>query len=927
VLALLSELPTSIISEIVQRQTPRLYIDFIQKLPAEICLKILSNLDPDSLVNVIRTCRPWCDLALDTKLWENLYYREGWKAITSEIRTSESNVNIGLNDSIGHLHRIQNAEGHTSKIRALLNEDDDNDTFMSDSDRTLDRSDSNGSRSLFGSPTSSFSNSRFGITSAGDVEMETSAHGMRGLSHEQRPRRRDPHMATERSLPPILPPQDPRALRRSTLWMWDGARSRYRINWKYLYDMRRRLESNWELGRFTNFQFPHPLHPDEGHTECIYSIQFDSNYLVSGSRDQTMRIWNTHTRRLIRPPLVGHGGSVLCLQFDASPEEDIIVSGSSDSNIIIWRFSTGDIIQKLDTVHSESVLNVRFDKRILVTSSKDKTIKIFNRRPLRYGDVGYSTRGTVDPVGFDIKRYGMDPDLAHELPVKPPFTMIAKLEGHNAAVNAIQVVDNKIVSVSGDRQIKIWNWPQQLCTRTIPAHDKGIACVEYDGRRIVSGSSDNKVCIFDAATGAGLCQLVGHTKLVRTVQAGFGDFPYSEVEDEKEARRADAAYFKAVEDGTIDTGEIAARRNRRGNAGSSRPHDIQSYGAKLPPSGGGGRVYGRIVSGSYDQSIIIWRRDKVGEWKPAHTLRHDEAAASAQRQVSTLPGNNPISLNELGQVPGYAPVRPLVPPIAPSAAGYRVAGINQTATLPLPKVHDAQPYLASSVYTALIEQVVPAGPRALERALANYPGMLSYETYLQAIIDREQSEAVRVQLRRVVSEAVFSAQNVQWVSNRIGAPGDQSVLNHYQASASVVAEASSSGASSSPNTSRAPQPSPMDTPQPHPAQTAVPTPALPAQRLASQQQTQQDEAHPHIPAQEGGQAALGIDHPPPAPTPAPAPAPVPHNIFSPEKRIFKLQFDARKIICCSSAPVIVGWDFCNGDPELEEASRFFASVE
>jgi F-box and WD-40 domain protein 1/11 len=44
-------------------------------------------------------------------------------------------------------------------------------------------------------------------------------------------------------------------------------------------------------------------------------------------------------------------------------------------------------------------------------------------------------------------------------------------------------------------------------------------------------------------------------------------------------------------------------------------------------------------------------------------------------------------------------------------------------------------------------------------------------------------------------------------------------------------------------------------------------------------------------------------------------------------RVFKLQFDARKIICCSQAPVIVGWDFCNGDPELEEASRFFATVD
>ncbi|MBC5887519.1 hypothetical protein H8921_18510, partial [Bacillus pumilus] len=90
-----------------------------------------------------------------------------------------------------------------------------------------------------------------------------------------------------------------------------------------------------------------------------------------------------------------------------------------------------------------------------------------------------------------------------------PWTMIGTLKGHSAAVNAIQVRDNTVVSVSGDRHIKIWDWPEQVCTRTIPAHEKGIACVEYDGRRIVSGSSDFEVCIFDAPTGLQVAQLRG----------------------------------------------------------------------------------------------------------------------------------------------------------------------------------------------------------------------------------------------------------------------------------------------------------------------------------------------------------------------------------------------------------------------------------
>jgi F-box and WD-40 domain protein 1/11 len=44
-------------------------------------------------------------------------------------------------------------------------------------------------------------------------------------------------------------------------------------------------------------------------------------------------------------------------------------------------------------------------------------------------------------------------------------------------------------------------------------------------------------------------------------------------------------------------------------------------------------------------------------------------------------------------------------------------------------------------------------------------------------------------------------------------------------------------------------------------------------------------------------------------------------------RVFKLQFDARRIICCSQTSIIVGWDFANGDEQIIEASRFFAPIE
>ena len=972
-LGLLDDLPTYAIAEIVQRLNPRLYIDFIQYLPAEICLKILGCLDPISLVSVAQTCRAWYELALDRKLWERLYHLEGWKAVASEIEACEARINATLDGSIGRIRRSQNTYGQPTRVRPIGGGDED--LEMADAERRQSVVEPSwlgagaGSSSIFGTPASSFSSNRpTAAPHAADMDVDSSFASSSGSVSKSkgkavdrsfgsgdvvRVKRKEPGGNPEPSLPPTMTTENSTPRVRSTLWSWDANGARYRVNWKYLYNMRRRLESNWELGKFSTFQLPHPHFPEEGHQECVYTLQFDAHYLVSGSRDQTMRIWNLHTQRLARAPLIGHLGSVLCLQFDADPAEDILVSGSSDSNVFIWKFSTGEVVQRITTAHRESVLNVRFDKRILVTSSKDKTIKIFNRKQLRYGDLGYTVDdNVVNPVGQPVKHYGYEPDLSHELPVKEPFTLIGRLEGHSAAVNAIQVRDRTIVSVSGDRHIKVWDWPDQVCTQTIPAHDKGIACVEFDGRRIVSGSSDYEVCIFDAPTGLKVAQLRGHAHLVRTVQAGFGDLPFSKIEDELEARMVDAEYFRAVEAGLVThEREQRDRRIRRANAGSSQPAEIQATGAKVPPGGGGGRKYGRIVSGSYDQSIIIWRRDKEGVWKPAHHLRQEEAAAAAQR----LTARN-ISRHQVP--PGVLPLQPphARRPYSQPGGSRSIHSLHRTAPVNGAGVSDpATTQMPHGISTALIDQVVPQGPTALEQALTTYPQILSYQGYLQAAIEREASSLIRMHLRRVVASALAAhsmrnghprqrhsgpaASSATAGPARRVAPTPAALAGPSMSAASTAAAtAGSATAANAPvdsagneDDSSSSSDAPLDeaadvdadidadvvpqTARPAAATTATPgpatasavplaatplvtgPPAIAAPFLAPAQLVPAHH-HPHIAAAEN------------------APA-----------RVFKLQFDACKIVCCSQAPVIVGWDFCNSDPELQETARFFATID
>ncbi|KAK2043643.1 WD domain-containing protein [Colletotrichum somersetense] len=937
-IALLDNLPTSAIVQIVQRLHPRLYIDFVHYLPPEVCLKILAYLDPISLVNVAKACRAWHELALDRKLWEKLYHLEGWKAIYPEIHLWEQKVNEGLNQSASSLHRVRSSEdGHTYKKRAIS---EDNDLEMTDAGAAPSaglREDSANSAtsvlgtSIFGSPASSFTG--FGRNSAtpqpGDMDVDRSFSASKSRSGERSlgidskgkgtasPMLRSA-LVKEESLPPMVPADATGGVARSTLWSWDAPSARYRLNWKYLYTMRHRLEQNWELGKFSNFQLPHPDHLDEGHQECIYSLQYDSDYLVSGSRDKTIRIWSMHTRRLLRKPLEGHTGSVLCLQFDSDPEEDLIVSGSSDSDVILWRFSTGKIIQRLKNAHTESVLNVKFDKRILVTCSKDKSIKIFNRRPLKYGEPGYGDVDVVFPAPTRLRNYGYANPL-DELPVKPPYTMIGVLDGHGAAVNAVQICDNEVVSASGDRNIKVWDWAKQVCIRTVVGHSKGIACVQYDGRRIVSGSSDNEVKVFDRATGLEVASLRAHTNLVRTVQAGFGDLPYSAAEDRAEAKRVDEQYFKAIEDGII-TPFSDHNRSRRGgqprNAGSRRPEDITAYGAALPPGGGGGK-YARIVSGSYDQSIIIWRRDKEGVWKDTQHLRQEDAAAAAQAQARTA---------------SQAAAEALLAATTQGALGHLMASraaqglpatSSRTAAGAAAALADAAP-----AFMHLIDTVVPQGPTQLRQALSNYPTMVTaYSAHIQAAIGREPNSRIRDDLRGVLNAALLEAH----IHQSRGLGGNRQGPTIVPPALPSLAPAAT-GTTAGPSNAQ---------PEGRPGRRQNAAAAAAATGSSSAATAPQVQGHLHI---------QGQGQPPAQPTQPGAPiqaqaTPVPvqgaQNAIVPDAvhhphiangdngpaRVFKLQYDARRIICCSQTTVIVGWDFCNNDPELEEVARFFGTVD
>ncbi|KAJ5089568.1 hypothetical protein N7532_008252 [Penicillium argentinense] len=607
--SLLRSLTTSNLIAVIDRLNPLLHMDPVVKLPPELTFQVFSYLDTQTLLTASLASRSWRSRILDSGIWRVRYINEGWRADMHAIRNFEQ----------------EHAEAMSPLTRRARPQHSDPDLGEPKHKKRVlptwfaSRANKDGANGH--TPTEADEEGDHHMTDGSD------RRGSHSLSVTPSSLPRPPSV--------LIPPLKSALLLRCP----DGT---VKVNWLHLYKQRRRLEANWHHGRFTNFQLPHPSHPEEAHRECVYAIQFEGQWLVSGSRDKTVRVWDLETKRLWHRPLVGHSKSVLCLQFDPSPEEDIIISGSSDKSVIIWQFSTGKKIQQIQNAHSDSVLNLKFNHQYLVTCSKDRTVKIWNRQELTPLDESYprvsNTSGASYPSYIvdldDIAPSDLETSIANgHIKALRPYTHLMTVEGHGAAVNAMELRGDEIVTASGDRMIKVWNVRSGACLKTLMGHLKGIACVQFDSRRIVSGSNDNTVRIYDHISGAEVACLHGHNNLVRTVQAGFGDPPGADEALRLEAREVELEFIRAQEAGApVELGPRALRRagHHVNTAGSRDPRNISAIGAQIPP-GGGGSQWARIVSGSYDESLVVWHKERDGAWKVGLRLQQEHALSNASR--------------------------------------------------------------------------------------------------------------------------------------------------------------------------------------------------------------------------------------------------------------------------------------------------------
>ncbi|CAJ0920955.1 unnamed protein product, partial [Mesorhabditis belari] len=147
-----------------------------------------------------------------------------------------------------------------------------------------------------------------------------------------------------------------------------------RSSWKSLYLRKKRIISNWRSRAIQSSTVQKVY-------KGIFRLQVHSGRIITGSADNTLRVWNVDDTQPAFT-LTGHMGRILTFQM--SDDGKYIISGSADQTVRVWCGQTGfqrDVLQG----HTGTVNCISLHGTTLVSGSGDQTLRVWDIWDIRDG--------------------------------------------------------------------------------------------------------------------------------------------------------------------------------------------------------------------------------------------------------------------------------------------------------------------------------------------------------------------------------------------------------------------------------------------------------------------------------------------------------------------------------------------------------------
>jgi WD40 repeat protein len=203
------------------------------------------------------------------------------------------------------------------------------------------------------------------------------------------------------------------------------------------------------------------------HTDWVFSLdQIDNDTMVSGSRDNTIRIWKISTGETLKRINVNSRVNVVRV-FSIEYKQIVCGLESLSNNLQIYNYSTGDLIRTLNG-HTNNVNSIEMLSEQFMASGADDQIVII----------------------WDLSSYAIK------------YT----LRGHSSSVNCIKILTPNLIASGAkiDGLIIVWNWLTGEKIFKLTGHSSSLYYYSldlYDEQTLISGSDDKTVKFWNITNG------------------------------------------------------------------------------------------------------------------------------------------------------------------------------------------------------------------------------------------------------------------------------------------------------------------------------------------------------------------------------------------------------------------------------------------
>lgn len=203
-----------------------------------------------------------------------------------------------------------------------------------------------------------------------------------------------------------------------------------------------------------------------GHFDQITSLSFAANNrrLISGSADQTVRVWDLADAKF--PEVIssgGHAATISGVAFNSDGSQ--AATCAADNSVRLWNTTTGEVLQSF-VGHTAAVVGIAITpgNAEVITASADKTVRVWTAAD------GKIARTITAPAAIS------------QLAVSRDGTRIAVAQP--------------------DRTVQIYGAADGALAHTLPGHQEAVSMLTFsgDGTRLMSADA-NRAIVRDSATG------------------------------------------------------------------------------------------------------------------------------------------------------------------------------------------------------------------------------------------------------------------------------------------------------------------------------------------------------------------------------------------------------------------------------------------